>query len=453
MSDDRMAPVEEYLRFAERNPDLQSLDVFIVDVNGNTIGKRVPWTDARKVFESGLPFSACAPLLDCRGRGHDAGGVGGSDGDPDGVALPLAGTLARMPWANAPAAQVMCGMHDFTTRSRLWFDPRVILEDVVKMCRAHNLHPVMACELEFYLISPARGPRGELLLANNPRTGAAPVRPTNLSLDSVEEHSILLADVAAAAQAQRIPLGNAMAEYGINQFEVNLRHVNDPLLAADHAVLLRRLIRGVARAHGAEATFIAKAFKDQPGNGLHVHMSLADESGTNRFGAPGGESLLRHAIAGMQSLMLDSVSLFAPNYNSFRRFLGPYVPNTTAWGNNNRSVAFRIPVASAADRRIEHRVAGADASPHLVVAAILAATLHGIQGELVANDPVDGRPVAGRDPGFPRGIWDSLDRLAASETLARYIPQRYLQAYAQLKRGELGAMLEDISSRELDFYL
>ncbi|MBS0419715.1 MAG: glutamine synthetase [Proteobacteria bacterium] len=439
-------------RFAQANPDIVSLDAFVIDVNGNAIGKRVPMLEAEKVFKSGVAFSACAPLLDCRGRGHDAGGRGASDGDPDGIALPLAGTLVRVPWAKTPTAQVMCVMREYGTQEPLWFDQRVILEEIIARCRSHGLHAVIACELEFYLVDSARTPQGHLRLATNPRTRAAPSRPANLSLESIEDQSTFLAQIETAAQAQGIPLGSAVAEYGIGQFEVNLRHVADPLLAADHAALLRRLVRGVARANNEDATFIAKPFRDQPGNGMHIHISLVDEAGRNRFGADGGTRLLHQAVAGMQALMFDSLALFAPNFNSFRRFLGPYVPNTTAWGHNNRSVAFRIPAAGAADMRIEHRVAGADASPHLVVAAVLAGALHGITHALEPTVPVDGKALTGRDPTFPRGLWAALERMSASPTLADYFSQRYLAAYAHLKRGEFETLFEDITARELDFY-
>lgn len=452
MPHNAIATVEELIGFRERNPDIVYLDAFMIDVNGNALGKRLPWEDAAKVFETGVAYSACAPLLDCRGRGHDAGGLGASDGDPDGAALPLSGTLVRVPWAHKPTAQVMCSMRQFDTRAPLWFDQRVILEDVIAKCEAQGLHAVIACELEFYLVDPVRTPEGLLRLASNPRTRASPRRPSNLSLESIEEQSPFLSQVMTAAAVQGIPVSGAVAEYGVGQFEVNLRHVADPLLAADHAALLRRLVRGVARSQAVDATFIAKLFKDQPGNGLHVHISLVDESGRNRFAGTEGSRLLGHAVAGMQALMFDSLALYAPNLNSFRRFLGPYVPNTTAWGRNNRSVAFRIPPASGPDTRIEHRVAGADASPHLVVAAVLAAVLHGVTNKLEPSQPVDGRAQTGRDPQFPRGLWASLDRLAGSAALAQYIPKRYLEAYAQLKRGELDTLLEEISPRELDLY-
>jgi glutamine synthetase len=452
MPSSAVATVEELTCFRDANPDIEYLDAFMIDVNGNALGKRLPLGHAGKVFESGVAYSACAPLLDCRGRGHDAGGLGVSDGDPDGIALPLPDTLVRVPWTREPTAQVMCAMRQFGTGVPLWFDQRVILEEVIAQCEAAGLRAVVACELEFYLVDRVRNSQGLLELAPHPQTSSAPRKPGNLSMESIEEQSTLLGQITAAARSQNLPLFGAVAEYGIGQFEVNLGHVADPLLAADHAALLRRLVRGVARANGIDATFIAKPFKDQPGNGLHVHVSLVDESGQNRFDGAGGTALLQHAVAGMQALMFDSLAIFAPNLNSFRRFFGPYVPNTPAWGHNNRSVAFRIPAASGPDTRIEHRVAGADASPHLVVAAVLAGALHGITNKLTPSAPVDGRAQAGRDPEFPRGLWAALERLRASSVLDRYIPKRYLEAYTDLKLGELDALLEEISPRELDFY-
>ena len=245
----------------------------------------------------------------------------------------------------------------------------------------------------------------------------------------------------------------AVAEYGIGQYEVNLRHVADPVLAADHAVLLKRLVKGVARAMGMEATFMAKPFMLQPGNGLHVHVSLVDDAGRNRFGAAGGEALLRHGVAGMQALLYDSFAFFAPNFNSQRRYLGLFVPTSRDWANNNRSVAFRIPPGHGEARRIEHRVAGADASPHLTVAAILAALVHGVGNRLEATTPVDGRASAGGDPDFPGDLIVALDRLEQSAALGRYIPARFLKIYSESKRGEYLELLEDIFPREYDFYV
>jgi glutamine synthetase len=184
-----------------------------------------------------------------------------------------------------------------------------------------------------------------------------------------------------------------------------------------------------------------------------VHVRATVANGANRFGAAGGETLLRHAVAGMQTLMYDSVGLFAPNLNSHRRFLGQFVPRSRDWGENNRSVAFRIPASNPEGRRIEHRVAGADASPHLTLAAILAAILHGVEHALEPTAPTHGRAVGGGQDEFPDDLFAALDRMRDSKALGHYLSPRFLDAYRELKRKEHAALLRDILPREYDFYL
>jgi glutamine synthetase len=447
----KTAQLSEWQEFRAANPDIQAIDAFIIDLNGHAAGKRIPAVDGEKLYKDGVMYSACAPLADCRGLGHNAGGMGKSDGDPDGIAKPLHGSLNRVPWAATPTAQVVCHMVDAVGGKDLWFDPRVILANVVAQCRAAGLHPVMACELEFYLLDPRRSADGGISLGALP--GRTPSRrAANLSLEAVEDMAGFLSRVDTAAAQQQLPVCGAVAEYGVGQYEVNLRHVADPVLAADQAVLLKRLVKGVARSLGMQATFMAKPFMAQPGSGLHVHVSLVDEAGRNRFGAANGEALLRSGIAGMQALMYESMALYAPNFNSQRRFLGPFVPSSRDWGHNNRSVAFRVPLGDGEARRIEHRVAGADASPHLALAGILAALLHGITNGLQSSAPIDGRSIQTDDPDFPGDLIVALDRLEGSSALAQYIPSRYLKVYAQVKRGEYGELIDAVFNREYDLY-
>jgi glutamine synthetase len=379
--------------------------------------------------------------------------MGASDGDPDGTAVPISGTLHLVPWSRTPLAQVLCSMRHCDTHENLWFDPRVLLADVSSQCRRAGVHPVVACELEFYLLDPRRAADGGIQLAALPGRAGPPRRAANLSMEAIDDSSTFLNSVASAAAEQDVPVCGAVAEYGIGQYEVNLRHVADPVLAADHAVLLKRIVKGVAQSMGMHASFMAKPFVRQPGSGLHVHVSIADESGANRFGLAGGEPLLQQAIAGMQELMFDSLGFCAPNFNSYRRYLGPFVPTSREWGHNNRSVAFRVPAAHGPGRRVEHRVAGADASPHLVVAAVLAAALHGITRGLSATAPAEGRVQSGSDPTFPDGLLAALACLERSSLLPAYIPQRYLQLFAELKRKEYAAFIEELFIQEFDFYL
>jgi glutamine synthetase len=446
----RVSP-DDWRAFLKANPDLEAIDAFIIDVNGNTTGKRLPVSDGGKLFADGVQFSACAPIADARGLGQGPMGIGKADGDPDGTAWPVAGTLQRVPWVKAPTAQVVCQMTDVHSGRNMWFDARAILGDLVARCHAAGVHPVVACELEFYLIDVRRGPEGQIHLGALPGR-SAPRRAANLSVEAVEEAAAFFAGIDAAARVQQLPVCGTVAEYGVGQYEVNLRHVADPLQAADHAVLLKRLVKGVARSFGLDATFMAKPFAAQPGNGLHVHVSLVDEAGSNRFGAAQGEILLQHAIAGAQALMYDSLALFAPNFNSQRRYLGMFVPTTRDWDHNNRSVAFRVPAAQGQARRLEHRVAGADASPHLTMAAILAGVLHGVQNGLDPGAPLGGKARSGRDADFPCDLLAALARLEQSTLLGQYLPPDFLRLYAALKRGEYADLIADVFNREYDFY-
>ena len=442
----------EAAAFAAANPDVEAVDAFVIDVNGNALGKRIPVGDLAALARTGVQFSASALLHDVRGLGQGPKGLGTEDGDPDGTGWPIAGTLVRVPWARRPTAQVQLELRSAGDDAPLWWDPRVVLADVIARCRAAGLHPVVACELEFYLIAANRAAGEPIALAPLPRTGLPPRVAANLSVAALEEHAAFLDAIREAAAVQKLPVTSAVTEYGIGQFEINLLHIDDPLKAADQAALLRRLVKGVARASGFEATFIPKPFRDQPGSGFHLHVSITDAAGVNRFGAAGGNALLRQAIAGLQALTTDSLALFAPHFNAHRRFQSLFVPRNVAWGFNNRSVAFRLPIAGPVARRIEHRVAGADASPHLVMAAVLAAILHGVTGKLEATPEASGE-VSEALPEFAAGLLDALGRLERSETLARYIPRRYLEAYAHVKRGEYQDLFDEVLPAEYDFYL
>ena len=245
-----------------------------------------------------------------------------------------------------------------------------------------------------------------------------------------------------------MPAGAIVSEYGAGQFEVNLHHVKDALAACDHAILLRRLVRGIARQQGLAATFMAKPFRDLDGSGMHVHFSLLDGSGRNVFGpAPPAATpdaypdTLRHAVGGMLSMLPESLAIFAPNANSYRRFRpGFFVPIAPNWGPNHRQVALRIPTSDDANVRLEHRVAGADCNPYLAMAAILAAAHAGITRRIEPPPMIrEGEPV-----GLPIGSFAPLGigarRLRRQRPLAglpgrRVLPR--LQRRAPLRGGGL----------------
>jgi glutamine synthetase len=414
-------------------PGARFVDAFVIDVNGIPRGKRL--TAAEFAASGGrVAFSAGALVLDAQGNMQGPLGIGTQDGDPDAIGIPVPGTIAPVPWAGEGVAQALLSMR--TGNQPIWFDPRQILADVVAGCRADGLHPVVACELEFYLIDPDS--------SGTPRPPHGPAG--HLCLQHLQDSAPFLHALHAALTTQGIQAGTLVSEYGPGQFELNLAHGPDPLRSADEAVFLRRATQGVAAAMGQRATFMAKPYAQYAGSGLHIHISLVDATGANRFGAPGGQVLLEHAIAGMQTLHAESMAIFASSFSAYRRYApGAFVAAASNWGENNRAVAFRIPPGGPGSRRVEHRVACADASPHLVMAAILAALRHGITNRLSPTE-------TGPGP-LPSNIFTALDRLEASNALAAYLPPRFPALFTALKRSETAALLHAVAPAEFEFYL
>jgi glutamine synthetase len=445
---------EELDHYLSRHPETRFVDAVLYDLCGTAIGKRVPARDAAKLWSSGVAFCAGITTLDALGACWDVNGIGFSDGDPDATSYPLPGTLVPVPWAEVPTAQVQIAPAPPEGAGQWWFDPRAILAGVVARFAGLGLKPMVACELEFYLVR--RDADGRVIPAEPARAGRAADAPRVLAFDKLDEWASILAEIDAACLAQGVPAGAATAEYGGAQFEVNLGHVDDPVLACDHALMLRRIVKGVANRHGLEATFMSKPFADQSGSGLHIHASLVDAEGRNVFDetTDTGDRLLGHAIAGLQATTYDAMAIFAPNLNAYRRFApNQFVPVNTSWGINNRSVSFRVPMGGGQARRIEHRIAGAEANPYLVMAAMLAGFHHGLSRRLEPSPPSAGNAGEKADPAMPLKLWTALDRLEGSALMAAYLGPRYPAAYAAIKRSEFEAFLADVLPREHDWYL
>ena len=442
--------------FLARYPKTRFLDAVMFDLCGTAVGKRLPIREAGKLWSAGVAFCAGITTLDALGTSWDVHGIGFSDGDPDATSYPVPGTLVPVPWAEVPTAQVLIAPAPPEGESHWWFDPRAILAGVVARFDALGLRPVVANELEFYFVQTQRDDQGRLRPAQTQRPGRASDAPRVLAFDKLDEWTGILAEIDAAAQAQGVPAGASTAEYGGTQFEVNLTHCDDPVLACDHALMLRRIVKGVAARHGLDATFMSKPFGDQSGSGLHVHASLIDAEGSNVFDEtrPEGDRLMGQAIAGLQATAYDAMALFAPNLNAYRRFEpDQFVPVNTSWGFNNRSVSFRVPAGSGQARRIEHRIAGAEANPYLVMAAVLAGFHHGLTQALEPTEAARGNAGEQADPEMPLKQWTALDRLEGSTLLADYLGADYPGAYAAIKRAEFEAFLTEILPREYDWYV
>jgi len=446
---------DELTRFLAAHPHTTHLDAVLFDLCGNAYGKRMPRAHMQKFFETGSPICAAMSLVDVQGNTADPMGYGFSDGDPDANVRPVTGTLAPVPW-NPGIAQVLCEPRRATNDEALWYDPRTVLARTVSLMHEAGFRPVVAAELEFYLIDPARGDDGAPLPVRSPKTGMPEAAGKVLSLAKLDEYQPILTAIEQACAAQDIPSSTIISEYGAGQFEVNLEHSDDPVRAADDACLLRRVIQSVARQFGMEATFMSKPFPDQAGSGMHVHASVLGKDGQNLFDdrQTNGQVMLGHAVAGLQATMAEGMALFAPNLNVFRRFTANnFTPVTRDWGENNRSVAFRVPVSSGAARRVEHRISGAEANPYLVIAAVLAGMHHGIENRLDPGALHTGNAGAEIDPDLPLTPWDSLKALRAATILPRWLGADYPAIYASVKEAEFAAFMQSISRREYEWYL
>jgi glutamine synthetase len=255
-----------------------------------------------------------------------------------------------------------------------------------------------------------------------------------------------------------LPVETLMSEYAPGQFELTLAHRDDALRAVDEAVLLKRLLRGVAAKHGLLVTFMAKPFTQHAGSGMHLHVSLVDDAGVNLFAAedPAGSPLLRQALGGLHQTMAESLLVFAPNGNSYRRFQSEsYAPTAVSWGINNRSVSLRVPTGPPSSRHIEHRIAGADANPYLAAAVVLAGVERGVTLGLDPGPPVTGNGYAAvaHATRLPRTWYEAIERAAGSAFLAEALGEGFLKVYLAIKQQECARFSAEVTELDRSWYL
>lgn len=453
-----MTPTAAETELAElraSQPGVRFVDVLLADLCGIPRGKRIAIHEAQALYDGGFLLPGSMFALDVLGGTVQETGLGFDEGDADRSCMPIAGTLVPVPWRkDEGVAQIQTTMHDHDG-SPFYGDPRNVLARVLERFRALRLRPVIAVELEFYLLDPQRTAAGRVQPPRLPGLGRRDYRPQINSMADLNEFSAVLAEISAACEAQRIPSGTALAEYGPGQFEVNLRHSDDVLSACDEAIRFKRLVRGVASRHGMEATFMAKPYEESAGSGAHLHVSLLDENGRNVFSSddPSGAETLHHAIGGLAATMADAMLVFAPTANSYRRYRPEaYVPLNPTWAVNNRGVALRVPVSTPENRRVEHRVAGADANPYLLTAAILAGIHHGVTNRIDPGAPFTGN--AYRDPAtrLPTTWPEAALAFERSAMLRDYFGAKFHQLFLTTRRAELHAFELRVSPLEYEWY-
>ncbi|WP_296218262.1 glutamine synthetase family protein [Pseudomonas sp. UBA2684] len=448
------ASVTQAQDFLAQNPDIELFELFILDANGVPRGKLLHRDELLAVYQSGRPLPSTILGLTLGGDDVENSGLVWEVGDIDCRAFPLAGSLTRMPWRQIPTAAVQVSMHPESGMPAAIADPRHVLIQVIEQLKAEGYHPVMACELEFYLLDQKRDAAGRPQPALD-ADGQRPRQTQVYGLRELEQIEPFLADLYAACKAQGIPARTAISEYAPGQVEITLEH-GDALAAMDQAVRYKRLVKGVAHQHGMQACFMAKPFDHLAGTGMHMHVSLADAQGHNLFASEdlAGTPLLRLAVGGMLQSLLDSLLLFCPNANSYRRFqANSYAPLAPTWGVDNRTVSLRVPGGPASTRHIEHRICGADANPYLAAAAILAGIHRGIRENIDPGEPVEGNGYAQAKELLPTDWLTSLQALERSSWARDALGSAFLGVFLAVKRAEYRQFMAEVGEQDWRWYL
>lgn len=443
-------------RFLAEHPEVRFVDAFVNDLNTVERGKRIDRAAAPGVFARGMSLPGSMFALDIEGGTVESTGLGFADGDADRPCMPIPGTLVPVPWAAADGvAQVQLTMHEHDG-SPFFGDPRHVLGRVLERFRPLGLTPVVAIEYEFYLVDTQRNEHGQPQPPRSPLTRRREYRTQINSMADLNEYSDLLAEFDRVCRLQDIPTTSALAEYGPGQYEVNLRHAPDALRVCDEALRFKRAVKSVARASGCEATFLPKPYRDMAGSGLHIHVSLRDAGGKNLFAAasPLDSRPLRHVIGGTLATLADGMALCAPGPNSYRRFRAEaYVPLCATWSINNRGSAIRVPASDPDNLRIEHRLAGADANPYLVLAWVLAGMLHGLEHALEPPPALTGNAYEQGGEPLPVTWPEAIGRFARSEFARGCLGEKFVSLFTTVKRAEMEEFNSWITPLEIARYL
>lgn len=441
-------------QFLAKYPETERLELLFVDLNGILRGKWLPVSSLFKLTEGAfrLPRSVC--FADMWSEDTSELGLGIKVGDPDGICLPIVETLSPVPWASVPSAQMLLTMLDQEDMQPCQYAPRVVLEQQLKALKEQGLTPVVATELEFYLVDPK-------LDNHHPQTplsvdGRRLDKDQQYSMELLEQFEFVLQDILHTAEIQNLPVDTTIAECGPAQFEINLLHQNDALLAADQAILLKRLVKNVAKKHNLRATFMAKPYADDMGNGMHVHASLNNEQGDNIFASKDGNihPMLTQCVAGLLDSMADTQLVYAPHANSYKRYSpGFFAPLSPCWGYDHRAAAVRVPAIEGAAARLEHRVAGADTNPYLVVAAVLAGMRHGLNNDLELAKALTNTTNLDELKPMTRHWAIAIKNMRDSAFIKSYFGAEFARVYSGIKNREELVFSNNISAFECDTYL
>lgn len=429
---------------------LDEVECVISDLPGIARGKAVPATKFAKQDYFHLPDSIFYQTI-TGGWGEAAD----EDGfiEKDMILRPDMSTATAAPWTGDWTLQVI---HDAFDRDEnpIPYSPRNVLKRVVQLYHDKGWEPVVAPEMEFFLVARNIDPAKEIepMMGRSGRPAAA---RQAYSMTAVDEFGPVIDDIYDFAEAQGFEIDGITQEGGAGQLEINLLH-GDPVKLADEVFYFKRLIREAALRHDCFATFMAKPIEDEPGSAMHIHHSIIDrETGENIFSGPqGGETdAFYHFIAGLQNHLPAGLAVMAPYVNSYRRYVKDHAaPINLEWARDNRTTGIRVPLSGPAARRVENRIAGMDCNPYLGIAVSLACGYLGLTEEERPRRQFKGDAYEG-DGDIPQVMGQALDLFDTAEALHKVLGPEFARVYSIVKRAEYEEFLQVISPWEREHLL
>ncbi len=431
---------------------IEDIECITPDQAGVARGKMMPSSKFTSNTSLALPSAVFMATIS-GGYPEDGNGFVYPEDDGDLKMAPDLSTLTVVPWEDDPTAAVICDLVHQDGRT-VEFTPRNVLRNVVAAYDRLGLKPVVAPEIEFYLVHKNPDPDYPLTPPVG-RSGRAIGGGAGYSIAGVNEFDELIDDIYHFSESQGLEIDTLIHEEGAGQLEINLRH-GDPIELADQVFMFKRTIREAALKHNIYATFMAKPIQGQPGSAMHIHQSIVDKkTGANIFTASDGSETDQffHFIGGMQQHVPNALVMLAPYVNSYRRLTqAASAPVNNKWGYDNRTTAFRVPRSDPAARRVENRIPSSDANPYLALAASLACGLIGLKNRLEAEPPVV--TTANEDEiDLPRGLLEAVDLFEQDEELAGLLGKTFAVTYAAIKRAEFETFMEVISPWEREYLL
>ncbi|HEY8568042.1 glutamine synthetase family protein [Microbulbifer sp.] len=429
---------------------ISEVECLVPDMAGNARGKFTP-TSKFLTQDSRLPESILVQTV--TGDYVDEHNELVDPADTDMLLEPDPGTIRLNPWANEPTAQII---HDCYTRDGKLHPiaTRNILRFVLDKYAEQGWQPVVAPEVEFYLVKRNLDP-DEKLSAPVGRSGRTEKTRQSYSIDAANEYEAIIEDMYDFCEAQGLDVDTLIHESGTAQMEINFLH-GDPLNLADQVFTFKRTVRETALRHGIYATFMAKPMEDEPGSALHLHQSILDiKTGKNIFVDDDGNEtdLFKYFIGGTQEFTPGFITFFAPNVNSYRRFTPEMAaPTSLHWGYENRTTGLRVPDSAPQAKRLENRFPGADCNPYLAIAASLACGFLGMMKKVKPSEPYEGS-CASEPIALPRTQEHALNLLAECPEAAEMFGEKFVRAWAAIKRDEYEEFNRVISSWEREYLL